>query len=111
MMPVCAPQAHSAASGRRAARAVHGTSAGPRVTSMARTAASYQQRMLKAADRLPCVSTSRGARLVAHAIESYMVDKLRAAEQTFKELQLRMADPDVAGNSTEFQKVCSDVVV
>jgi peptide chain release factor 1 len=34
-----------------------------------------------------------------------MVDKLRAAEGTFKELQLRMADPDVANNSQEFQKV------
>eukprot|EP00775_Hariotina_reticulata_P002099 gene2099-2417_t len=34
-----------------------------------------------------------------------MVDKLRAAEGTFKELQLRMADPDVANNATEFQKV------
>jgi protein subunit release factor A len=36
-----------------------------------------------------------------------MVDKLRAAECTFKELQLRMADPDVANNSQEFQKVSS----
>eukprot|EP00877_Chromochloris_zofingiensis_P007621 jgi/Chrzof1/3111/Cz12g12120.t1 len=34
-----------------------------------------------------------------------MVDKLQAAENTYKEMQLRMADPEVAGNSTEFQKV------
>ena len=34
-----------------------------------------------------------------------MTDKLNAAEMTFKELQMRMADPEVAGNSTEFQKV------
>ncbi|GAX77554.1 hypothetical protein CEUSTIGMA_g4998.t1 [Chlamydomonas eustigma] len=34
-----------------------------------------------------------------------MVDKLTAAESTFREMQLRMSDPDVAGNSTEFQKV------
>lgn len=34
-----------------------------------------------------------------------MVAKLSAAEMTFRELQLRMADPDVAANSTEFQKV------
>lgn len=47
----------------------------------------------------------RGGTLVARAIESYMVDKLRAAESTFKELQLRMADPEVAANSSEFQKV------
>ncbi len=30
------------------------------------------------------------------ALESYMVDKLLATEATFKELQLRMADPDVS---------------
>jgi peptide chain release factor 1 len=34
-----------------------------------------------------------------------MIDKLAAAERTFKELQLRMSDPDVAANATEFQKV------
>eukprot|EP00879_Flechtneria_rotunda_P002947 GHRR01003164.1.p1 GENE.GHRR01003164.1~~GHRR01003164.1.p1 ORF type:complete len:434 (+),score=165.20 GHRR01003164.1:160-1461(+) len=44
-------------------------------------------------------------KVVCHALESYMVDKLRAAEGTFKELQLRMADPDVVGNASEFQKV------
>jgi hypothetical protein len=43
--------------------------------------------------------------VAVRAIEPYMEDKLRAAEQTFKELQLRMADPDVAANSGEFQKV------
>ena len=32
-----------------------------------------------------------------HALEDYMVNKLRAAEMTFKELQLKMGDPDVAG--------------
>jgi peptide chain release factor 1 len=41
----------------------------------------------------------------ARAIEPYMEDKLRAAEATFRELQLRMADPDIAANATEFQKV------
>jgi protein subunit release factor A len=34
-----------------------------------------------------------------------MIDKLTAAESTFREMQLRMSDPDIAGNSTEFQKV------
>ncbi|KIZ06722.1 Peptide chain release factor 1 [Monoraphidium neglectum] len=34
-----------------------------------------------------------------------MVDKLKAAEMTFKELQLRMADPEVAASNDEFQKV------
>lgn len=47
----------------------------------------------------------RGAAAPARAIEPYMADKLGAAEATFRELQLRMADPDVAANSGEFQKV------
>lgn len=34
-----------------------------------------------------------------------MVDKLSAAEMTFKEMQMRMGDPEVAGNAEEFQKV------
>lgn len=34
-----------------------------------------------------------------------MIDKLSNAEQTYKEMQLRMADPDVAGDAAEFQKV------
>lgn len=52
---------------------------------------------------------ARGRLLVARAIESYMVDKLRAAEQTYKELSLRMADPEVAANSNDFQKVRAPV--
>lgn len=39
------------------------------------------------------------------ALENYLVDKLTAVESTFKELQLRMADPDVVGKSDEYQKV------
>jgi hypothetical protein len=38
-----------------------------------------------------------------------MVDKLKAAEMTFKELQLRMADPEVAASNDEFQKVRADL--
>lgn len=34
-----------------------------------------------------------------------MLDKLKAAERTFKELQLRMSDPEVAADAAEFQKV------
>lgn len=39
------------------------------------------------------------------ALEKYMVDKLSQAEVTFKEMQLRMGDPDVAADATEFQRV------
>lgn len=44
--------------------------------------------------------------MYCRALERYMIDKLSAAERTYKELQLRMSDPDVAANATEFQKVC-----
>ena len=69
--------------------------------------------------------------MACRALERYMIDKLSAAESTFKgrsscltqlehmdqsnegltsdssfkEMQLRMGDPEVAGNATEFQRV------
>ncbi|NJL01177.1 MAG: peptide chain release factor 1 [Spirulinaceae cyanobacterium SM2_1_0] len=37
--------------------------------------------------------------------ESYLLDKLKSVEQTFDELNRRLADPDVATNPTELQSV------
>ncbi|MBM0741736.1 peptide chain release factor 1 [Phormidium sp. CLA17] len=37
--------------------------------------------------------------------EAYLLDKLQSVEQTFNELTRRLADPDVAKDPTEFQKV------
>lgn len=37
--------------------------------------------------------------------ESYLLDKLKSVEQTFNELSLRLADPDVVTNPDELQKV------
>ena len=37
--------------------------------------------------------------------ESYLLDKLKSVEQTFNELTRRMADPDVARDNQEFQRV------
>lgn len=37
--------------------------------------------------------------------EAYLLDKLRSVEQTFHELTRRLADPDVAVNPSEFQRV------
>ena len=37
--------------------------------------------------------------------ESYLLDKLKSVEQTFHELTRRMADPDIARDPTEFQRV------
>lgn len=37
--------------------------------------------------------------------ETYLLDKLNSVEQTFNELTRKLADPDVATDPTEFQKV------
>jgi peptide chain release factor 1 len=47
----------------------------------------------------------RGRGGACRALERYMVDKLSAAESTFREMQIRMADPQIASDATEFQKV------
>ncbi|MGJ3254207.1 MAG: peptide chain release factor 1 [Elainellaceae cyanobacterium] len=37
--------------------------------------------------------------------ESYLLDKLRSVEQTFHELTRRLADPDIASDPSEFQRL------
>jgi peptide chain release factor 1 len=37
--------------------------------------------------------------------EAYLLDKLKSVEQTFNELTQRLADPDVARDPTEFQRI------
>jgi peptide chain release factor 1 len=37
--------------------------------------------------------------------ETYLLDKLKSVEQTFKELTHRLADPDIATNPDELQKI------
>ena len=37
--------------------------------------------------------------------ETYLLDKLKSVEQTYNELTLRLADPDIAKDPSEFQKV------
>ena len=37
--------------------------------------------------------------------ETYLLNKLKSVEQTFNELNRRLADPDIATNPTEFQRV------
>lgn len=53
----------------------------------------------------PGLHSTRRVAQPCRALERYLVDKLSAAESTFKEMQLRMADPDVAANAAEFQRV------
>jgi peptide chain release factor 1 len=37
--------------------------------------------------------------------ETYLLDKLKSVEETFNELTRKMADPDVATQPQEFQRV------
>jgi len=39
--------------------------------------------------------------------ETYLLNKLKSVEQTFNELNRRLADPDIATNPTEFQRAKS----
>jgi peptide chain release factor 1 len=55
----------------------------------------------------PHLAARSRSSMVCRALESYMSDKLKAAESMFKELQLRMADPEIAASASEFQKVRS----
>ncbi|GJP32259.1 hypothetical protein CLOM_g16848 [Closterium sp. NIES-68] len=43
--------------------------------------------------------------VVRSALEAYVITKLDSAERTFKELSIRLADPDVASNATEYMKI------
>ena len=47
----------------------------------------------------------RGASLVPGAAPKFLIDKLESSTQTHKELTFRLADPDVASDAKEFQKL------
>lgn len=40
--------------------------------------------------------------------ETYLIEKLKSFEQTFNELTLRLADPDVSNNPTELQRIAKE---
>jgi peptide chain release factor 1 len=61
------------------------------------------------------VADSDDSRLFAHSsilgvvmAESYLLDKLKSVEQTFHELTKRLADPDVASNPSELQRIAKN---
>ncbi|KAJ7564694.1 hypothetical protein O6H91_02G044600 [Diphasiastrum complanatum] len=41
--------------------------------------------------------------------EPYLISKLNSAERTYKELSVRLADPDVANDPSEYQKIAKSV--
>ncbi|KAH1107176.1 hypothetical protein J1N35_010944 [Gossypium stocksii] len=64
-----------------------------------------QSRCLRVARPWP---TSRASRIVCMA-EPYLITKLESAEKTWKELSVKLADPDVVSNPTEYQKLAQSV--
>ncbi|OMP06653.1 Peptide chain release factor class I/class II [Corchorus olitorius] len=52
--------------------------------------------------------TIRAPRIICMA-EPYLITKLESAEKTWKELSVRLADPDVVSNPTEYQKLAQSV--
>ncbi|EFJ35262.1 hypothetical protein SELMODRAFT_141857 [Selaginella moellendorffii] len=49
------------------------------------------------------------ATIVCMATEPYIISKLDSAEQTYKELTVKLADPDVANDPSEFQKLAKAI--
>ncbi|GMI76052.1 ALBINO AND PALE GREEN, chloroplast ribosome release factor 1, Arabidopsis thaliana chloroplast RF1 [Hibiscus trionum] len=52
--------------------------------------------------------TLRASRIVCMA-EPHLITKLESAEKTWKELSVRLADPDITSNPTEYQKLAQSV--
>ncbi|KAI8522738.1 hypothetical protein RHMOL_Rhmol13G0020400 [Rhododendron molle] len=49
------------------------------------------------------------ARRIVCMAEPYLIAKLESAEKTWKELSVKMADPDVVSNPSEYQKLAKSV--
>ncbi|MCO5601392.1 hypothetical protein L7F22_055512 [Adiantum nelumboides] len=47
--------------------------------------------------------------LITCMAEPFLIAKLESAERTYRELSTRLADPDVAGNPSEYQKIAKSV--
>ncbi|KAM7255302.1 hypothetical protein ACFE04_020543 [Oxalis oulophora] len=56
----------------------------------------------------PVFKLTRSPRLVCMA-EPYLITKLESAEKTWKELSVKLADPDVVSNPSEYQKIAQSV--
>eukprot|EP00257_Ricinus_communis_P017223 XP_015575618.1 peptide chain release factor APG3, chloroplastic [Ricinus communis] len=54
------------------------------------------------------LTTRRKPRIICMA-EPYLITKLESAEKTWKELSVKLADPDVVSNPTEYQKLAQSV--
>ncbi|PNX54664.1 peptide chain release factor 1-like protein, partial [Trifolium pratense] len=57
---------------------------------------------------LPTRTTLTSTRFVCMA-EPYLLLKLESAEKTWKELSVKLADPDIVSNPSEYQKIAQSV--
>ncbi|KAJ1695215.1 hypothetical protein LUZ63_011913 [Rhynchospora breviuscula] len=62
----------------------------------------------RATIRVPYWRRPKPSRIVCMA-EPYLIAKLDSAEKTWKELSVKLADPDVVSNPTEYQKLAQSV--
>lgn len=73
---------------------------GPRLIVSPAISSSYRLQPLRAAAN----NDQRTSRA-----EPYLIAKLDSAERTYKELSMRLADPDVANNNNEYQKIAKSL--
>ncbi|CAK9175948.1 unnamed protein product [Ilex paraguariensis] len=57
----------------------------------------------------PSPSRTPPRRRIVCMAEPYLIAKLESAEKTWKELSVKLADPDVVSNHTEYQKLAQSV--
>ncbi|XP_010545035.1 PREDICTED: peptide chain release factor APG3, chloroplastic [Tarenaya hassleriana] len=55
------------------------------------------------------LSPGRRARRLVCMAEPYLITKLESAEKTWKELSVKLADPDVVSNPTEYQRLAQSM--
>ncbi|KAG5514316.1 hypothetical protein RHGRI_035656 [Rhododendron griersonianum] len=55
------------------------------------------------------LASNHTARRIVCMAETYLIAKLESAEKTWKELSVKMADPDVVSNPSEYQKLAKSV--
>ncbi|KAI4349619.1 hypothetical protein L6164_010185 [Bauhinia variegata] len=58
---------------------------------------------------LPPRTKLRSPRIVCMAAEPYLITKLESAQKTWKELSVKLADPDVVSNPSEYQKLAQSM--
>ncbi|KAJ0976231.1 hypothetical protein J5N97_018196 [Dioscorea zingiberensis] len=66
-----------------------------------------ERTMTRPSIRLPLTKTKRSG--IVCMAEPYLILKLDSAEKTWKELSVKLADPDIVSNPTEYQKIAQSM--